>query len=208
MREKLESIFNKHKEIIIIILITVAIGILLYKTYYSKLTVPKNVVIDIIPSQTEETKKYVEPQQLRSLIMVHIAGEVRRPGVYKIVDATRLVDLIKEAGGMTEKSDLTDINLAMQLHDGQKIIIPSAGMISSETQGVSSGTKSSSAVININQATCEQLQDIPGIGKKYAENIIKYREANGYFKSYDDLRKVKGIGKKRIEKIKELSVLN
>ena len=154
-------------------------------------------------------------------IVVHLAGAVKRAGVYKLNKNDRLVDLIRAAGGLKEKADLNQINLAEKLYDGQKLTIPelikNIDQKSSLKDSISQkgGNKlvnnysgsSSSNLININQADQSDLEKLSGIGPAKASAIIKYRKENDYFSKKDDLLKVSGIGEKTLENIKDEIVL-
>ncbi|MFW6230163.1 MAG: helix-hairpin-helix domain-containing protein [Halanaerobium sp.] len=153
-------------------------------------------------------------------IVVHLAGAVKRPGVYKLNQSDRLVDLIKAAGGLKENADLNQINLAEKLYDGQKLVIIENYKNSSqktlnnstadnfeEIEPDSHNLSNDNSLININQADQEQLETLSGIGPSKAAAIIKYREENSYFSNKEDLLNVSGIGEKTLENIRDEIVL-
>lgn len=144
-------------------------------------------------------------------IYVDISGEVKNPGVYEVKDGSRLFEVIEKAGGLKKDADTTDINQAEIVTDGQKIIVPSkndedVGGVYLENPTIPKGDKTYTpdGAININTADSAGLQEIPGVGPATAEKIIAYRQANGKFKTIEDLKNVSGIGNKTFEKIKDM----
>lgn len=132
-------------------------------------------------------------------IIVHIAGEVLRSGVYEMSIGDRIIDVVNNAGGFTVDADKDAVNLAEKIRDGMKIYIPKIGeKINTETN-----TDSSGDIIDINNASKEQLMKLPSVGDKTSDSIIKYREEKP-FKDFKDLLNVPGIGKKRLESFKGL----
>lgn len=148
-------------------------------------------------------------------IAVHITGEVKKEGIIYLNQGARIVDAIKEAGGETKQADLSQVNLAYELQDGQKIYIPNKKEKISQYITENSGTnviiedsntstqKEGSGKVNINTANQSELDRLPGIGPSLAERIIEYREENGNFKNIEDLQNVKGIGDAKFADIKD-----
>ena len=156
-------------------------------------------------------------------IYVDIGGEVNQPGVYRIPAGTRLFQVIEEAGGLKETADTDSINQAEAVSDGQKIIIGSRDETSPyytgtgwtlSSSGKTSDTGASAATgavrqtgdgfkVNLNRATLEDLQLIPGVGPSTAQKILDYRNTNGNFKSASDLKKISGIGEKTYDNLKD-----
>lgn len=135
-------------------------------------------------------------------IFVHVDGEVNNPGLYEFNNDNRVNDAISKAGGVTNKADLKNINLAQKLEDEMKIFIPTKN--SNENQGENnSKEESDSLLININSASKEELMLLPGIGETRANAILKYREENN-FKKIEDLMNISGIGEKTFEGLKDL----
>lgn len=144
-----------------------------------------------------------------SKIKVHITGEVLKQGLIELDEGSRIADAINEAGNITEFADLSKVNLAYELSDGQKVYIPS---IKDETEEYISESAGESVLededvkdgkININTADIDLLQTINGVGESLASKIIDYRKQNGKFKSVEDLKNVSGIGDKKFEDIKD-----
>lgn len=137
----------------------------------------------------------------KTLIQVHITGEVINPGVYKLEQGSRIIDGINAAGGFNDKANKNSLNLAKPIEDGEQIIVPSI----EEQKSSESSTSASqnNGKVNINTADLTTLQTLSGVGPATAQKIIDYRTANGKFKSIDDLKKVSGIGEKTFEKFKD-----
>ncbi len=136
-------------------------------------------------------------------LVVHVAGAVRRAGLYRLRDGSRVADAVARAGGATRRADLASLNLAAPLADGQQVLVPllaPAGAAAGEAGAATGpGTK-----ISLGAATVEQLDTLPGIGPVTAEEIVAWRSAHGPFRSVDDLDDVPGIGAARIEQLRDL----
>lgn len=154
-----------------------------------------------------------------SNIVVHIKGEVLNPGVYELKQGSRLSDAIEAAGGYTDSALQDSVNLALILYDQDEIIIPSNAEPPKPTVNtvinnnvVRRPAASNQEVtqlshdnkLNINIATSQQLQLLPGIGEKLSAAIVDYRNKNGDFITIEDIMKVAGIGDKRFNAIKEI----
>jgi len=146
-----------------------------------------------------------------ALLKIHVAGEVKSPGLYSIEKGSRVDDAIKKAGGALPSADLDGINLAEEIEDGQKILVPII-----ETTTVSSGGQggavdiidSADGRIHINRASANDLEELDGIGPVLAGRIVDYRDKNGSFESSDQLLKVSGIGRKKLEAIEDRIVVD
>lgn len=132
-------------------------------------------------------------------IFVDVTGAVNKPGVYTLTGKSRVIDAIKAAGDSAPGADLSTINLARVLNDGEQIYVDSLVMNSS---GQRVSKKTPSGPININRATARQLDALDGIGPVIAARIVEYRKINGSFLSVDDLQKVSGIGAAKFAQIK------
>jgi len=132
-------------------------------------------------------------------IFVDVTGAVNNPGVYSLTGRSRVIDAIKAAGDSAPGADLSTINLARVLNDGEQIYVDST-VVNSSGQRVSK--KVSSGPVNINRATLRQLDALDGIGPVIAGRIIEYRKKNGSFLTIDDLQKVSGIGAAKFAQIK------
>ncbi len=141
-------------------------------------------------------------------IVVHIAGEVKQPGLYTLPANSRLNDGIKAAGGLTDLADSNRVNLAAYLSDGARIYIPAVGEDVPDdvalSMGLTNTSTDSSFPININSATEDELVSLPGIGSTKAKAIIEYRAEHGTFKDIRELLDVYGIGQAIFDQIKDL----
>lgn len=136
------------------------------------------------------------PENASGEVVVHVAGAVSSPGVYTLPADSRVDDAVRAAGA-TADADLSQLNLAQKLADGQKITVPVAG--AAPADGSSAATTADSdngGLININTATQEELETLPSIGEVRAQAIITYREEHGGFRTIDELKEVSGIGDK------------
>jgi len=158
-------------------------------------------------NQVEKKKE----EETYKKIIVHIDGEVVNPGVIELNEGARVIDAVNIAGGLTQYADEKRINLAKKLYDEEKIYIPKVGEDTFETDETYNSytydvNNSNQRRININTASKEELQSLPGIGPALAERIIEYREKQKFI-SIDDIKKVSGIGDKKFEAIKDLIVV-
>lgn len=144
-------------------------------------------------------------------VYVDVDGAVVRPGVYRLKEGARVSQALDAAGGLTVEADVTGLNRASKITDGQKIYVPTVGeqQAAAAVGGAESsaattpGAGSSSGLVNINTASAAELQTLSGIGPSVAQSIIDERTKNGAFASVDDLMRVSGIGEKKLAKIKD-----
>ncbi|MCC6485348.1 MAG: helix-hairpin-helix domain-containing protein [Armatimonadetes bacterium] len=166
-----------------------------------------------------------------SEVVVHVAGMVKNPGVYRLAPGERVVDALKKAGGARDSADLDSINLAARPQDGEQIYVPKKGsappdsLVGLSPEGAAkstvssaipprlraahslsggspSGSPSAHRVVNINTATAAELDTLPGVGPSTARSILEYRKAVGGFARVEDLINVKGIGEKKFAQMK------
>lgn len=131
-------------------------------------------------------------------LVVAVAGKVRRPGLVRLKPDARIADAIEAAGGVLPGTDLSTVNLARKVVDGELITV---GTPPAAT-GAADGGK-----LNLNTATAAQLDKLPGVGPVLAERIVAYRESKGGFRSVADLRQVDGIGDAKYAELKDLVVV-
>lgn len=160
--------------------------------------------------------------QRAGVLVVDIAGEVRRPGVYRLPAGSRVDLAVERAGGVTTRGERSAVNLAMPLHDGQQIVVPRRGAAPGAGGGTAAGASAGAAgpgtgagsgagaagtapaqPISLSTATVAQLDTLDGIGPTLAGRIIQYRDAHGGFRSVEELRQVDGIGDKRFAALRK-----
>ena len=141
----------------------------------------------------------------RPVLVVHVVGEVRRPGLYRLRDGARIADAVRRAGGARQGADLAALNLAAPLVDGIQVLVPSRPTASSVPTGAGTGAEAPIATaVSLSSATVEELDELPGVGPITAQKIVDYRAEHGPFGSVDDLDAVPGIGPTRIEQLRDL----
>lgn len=158
----------------------------------------------------ENSNNSNEEEIIDEEIVVHITGEVKNEGIIKTYKNARLSEVIEKAGGATETANLSEVNLAYSVKDGQKIYIPNIdeeeleGYITEEAgNNVIVETLEKEEKVNINTASQTELETLSGIGPSTALKIINYRKEKGEFKTIEDLKNVQGIGESKFESIKE-----
>jgi competence protein ComEA len=139
----------------------------------------------------------------RAELVVDVAGEVRRPGLVHLAQGARVADALAAAGGVTAKADVALVNLAAPLADGEQVVVPVRG--AAGTTGTAGGGPGSPlAPVDLNTATAEQLDALPGVGPETAAKIVSFRQEHGPFRSVEGLDAVPGIGPSRIAELKGL----
>ena len=159
-----------------------------------------------------EVQENVEVAPAKKIFTVFVSGQVKNSAVVKLEDNgdLRLVDAVNAAGGLTEFADTEIVNLAEPLTDGAHIHIPTKEIIFQESleSQISSTTSSGSELVNINTADETELQKLYRVGPAIAKRIVEYREQNGKFQTVEDIKKVRGIGQKTFEKMKDKITVN
>ena len=210
----LDNLTKKQKIIVIAIAGIVVIGIMYF--IYNKNQVKEDINIEneILVNNVITNENNTNDD----IVIIHITGRVKNPGIVKLKEGSRIEDAIESAGGLTENADITKVNLAYVVEDGTKIKIPSASeedigdedIIDSKSgdniiiEEKAVPTNNSTQTININKATEKEFETLPGIGPSLASKIIEYRNQNGKFESIEDIKNVNGIGDNKYEKIKDL----
>lgn len=140
----------------------------------------------------------------RALLVVHVVGEVRRPGLYRLRDGARIADAVRRAGGARRAADLAALNLAAPLVDGVQVLVPARSALGAPPAASPSDGAVPTGPVSLSSATIEELDELPGVGPITAQKIVDYRAEHGPFASVDDLDAVPGIGPTRIEQLREL----
>jgi competence protein ComEA len=139
---------------------------------------------------------------------IHVAGAVRRPGVYRLAAGARVQDAVRRAGGARPGADVNAINLAAKVADGQQVVVPvraarGAAAPVAGAAGATGAPGAGSAPVSLNSATAEQLDTLDGVGPATARKIIEWRTQHGGFRSVADLAQVPGIGPKKLASLRE-----
>ncbi len=140
-------------------------------------------------------------------LLVDVGGAVASPGLVSLAPGARVNDAVAAAGGLTAEADTASLNLAAKVEDGQKVYVPRQGeaapvQATPAAGGTgTAGAAEAQALVNINTATAEELDALPGVGPSTAQAIIEERETNGAFTSVEDIMRVSGIGEKKFEKL-------
>ena len=205
---------NKNKKVIFFIILLICPMILVIKDkLLSKqelyiLTEEKNISEEVIE---EKNVKNEENNITNKVITVYISGEVNKPGIVTLSDGDRLATAVEKVGGTTKKADLNGVNMAVKLQDEMHYTIPKIGDIAREDNSkleTNDNTNQNEALktsqININTATIEELDKLPGVGEATANKIVSHRNDNGEFKNIEEIKNVNGIGDKKFEAMKEL----
>lgn len=215
----LDNLTTKQKRIVAIVGILIAIGIIYYIYHGIGTNEETNLEEDILIASNTSNSENSSSQNLEDteeIVIIHVTGAVKNPGIVKLKEGSRIEDAIEAAGGLTENADITEVNLAYILEDGIKLRIPSASdeeiteediLIENNGENIiedtTNGTGSSSSMVNINKASQTELETLPGIGPSLAGKIIEYREQNGKFGSIEDIKNVSGIGDSKYESLKD-----
>jgi competence protein ComEA len=139
-------------------------------------------------------------------VVVDVVGAVRRPGLYRLEHGSRIADAVARAGGATRKADLSQVNLAAPLADGEQVVVPRRGVpVTGGGAGAGgAGGSASTGPVHLSTATLDQLDSLPGIGPVTAQKILDYRAKHGAFASVDELDAVPGIGPSRMDQLRDL----
>jgi competence protein ComEA len=203
--------FTKRERIVLLVVVISIISVVIFKMGFKDLKKSEIEPLNFVSTvNTEEIE--VEQEEETTVIMVHISGQVYKPGIVEIDLGKRLTDAIKLAGGLKKEADLDRINLAKKLIDEEKIYIPKVGeelnsdiieLVSSNNSNDNAVVSNSTGKININKCSQIELESLPGIGEVLAMRIIDYRNLN-VFTTIEDLKQVSGIGDKKYESLKDL----
>jgi len=140
------------------------------------------------------------------LVVIDVAGAVRHAGLYRLRSGSRIDDAIAAAGGPTAKAQLDSVNLAAPVADGEQVVVPGRGVAGAVAASPPAAGSSPSAPLDLNSATLEQLESLPGIGPVTAQKILDYRQAHGAFHSVAELEGVPGIGPAHMAQLKGLVI--
>jgi competence protein ComEA len=146
-----------------------------------------------------------EPPPAAPKLVVHVAGAVRRPGLYRLAEGKRVADAVARAGGAAASADTAAINLAAPVADGMQVVVPARREVIEGGPTDATGAPAAAGVrVSLSSATAAELDALPGIGPVTAQKIVDYRAEHGGFRSVDDLDAIPGIGPARVEQLREL----
>ena len=190
----------------IVIMVAVFAGrIVIDAATATEIPIDRSIVEDdrVMLEQSNESS----PSTVTTELYVHVSGAVKNPGLVIVAEGSRVVDAVEAAGGFSKNADEESVNLARKVADGEHIQVFKIG----EEVAVNAGASSEKAItgnyqdhVNINSASEQELQSLPGIGPATASKIIDYRNSNGPFSQIDELKNVSGIGDKKFESIEDL----
>ena len=184
----------KKQLLVLIIILLAAIG----GTYYGLYSEEQSAVLESSPP-AENALPVKE-------ITIYVTGAVNKPGLVKVAEGARAADAINACGGLLPIADSEKINLAQNLKDGQQLKVPEKERSNSnvdKSKADMSKNGGSGELVNINTADEKALDTLPGIGPAMAKRIIEYRETEGLFQSIEDIKKIRGIGDAKFEKLKD-----
>jgi len=172
--------------VVVVAAVTIAIGIVRTGAESAVETVPEVVSETVAPAS----------------VYVHVSGQVREPGLYRLDQGARVVDAVAAAGGFSEKASRDGVNLARPVSDGEQLLIPAEG--AEQTDAGAPAEPQGDGRVNLNTADLAALDTLPRVGPAIAQRILDWREENGSFTSVDDLMAVPGIGEKMLESLRDL----
>ena len=187
-----EIAFDRRRALtvgVVVLLVLVVAGKVLLRPTHS--AVPPPVRIAAPAARTSASR-----------LFVNVVGAVRRPGLYRLKDGSRVADAVIRAGGPTPKAQIELLNLAARIADGEQIVVPRRGLAS--PAAAASGGGVAAGPVHLNSATFEQLDALPGVGPVTAQKILDYRQQHGAFGSVDELDAIVGIGPARLEQLRGL----
>lgn len=155
---------------------------------------------------TAPAARVVRRPDVPKMTLVHVAGAVRTPGVYRMGGDSRVIQAVRMAGGPTARADLSRLNLAAPLVDGQQVVIPERPRRGSPGAGAPAGGASAGGPVSLSSATAADLEALDGVGPALAARIVAWRDSHGGFSSVDQLDEVPGIGPARMEALRPLLV--
>jgi competence protein ComEA len=156
------------------------------------------VTLEQVPSLPDATEQRAPVETIQTTVIIHVVGQVMRPGIVELTDGARVIDAIEAAGGVTQRADLDSLNLARIVVDGEQLYVPEVGEDISARATPHHAT--AQGPISLSRADQATLETLPGVGPALAGRIIAFREANGPFQSVSDVLAVSGIGPAILER--------
>jgi competence protein ComEA len=207
----MQTLFNKYKLLLVLCFILMVTGCAFF--YHSTQDrqadsqQESEPFPDVVPEASQMNDDILQEGPAQD-IFVDVKGAVKKPGIYKAIQSERVNDLIIRAGGFTDEASEVSVNLAQKVTDEMVIYVPKAGEEGEENQEASMYAQSEKNLLDINKATEQDFDALPGIGPAKAKAIVDYRTEKGPFKAVDDLKGVSGIGEATFERLKESISVN
>jgi competence protein ComEA len=193
---------GRHVLVVGVLLLVAVIGaVLLFVREQPTELAPSPIAHATVVATGSPTAR-ASPSATPGRLLVHVAGKVRRPGVVQLTAGSRVIDAIEAAGGAQPGADLSSLNLARPLTDGEQVLVGVPQPPGSSATAKPSPT--GPAVVDLNAASLEQLDALPGVGPVLAQRILDYRNERGRFESVDELQQVTGIGARKFAELREL----
>ncbi len=201
IRERLDTLSRGELAGLIVIVVAVLAGAGLWYTR----SLPKPIQVAVTPSASPvpDASASVAATPATALLIVDVTGWVRKPGVYQFEGGARVIDAVERAGGARDAADLTLLNLAAPLTDGQQILVPKEGQATAPGTVPGTVPGSTGGQVNINTADPTALETLNGVGEVLAAAIVAYRDEHGPFTSVDQLEEVPGIGPSTLEELRD-----
>ncbi|MCA1057982.1 helix-hairpin-helix domain-containing protein [Rossellomorea aquimaris] len=198
----MQSIIEKYRTILVIVMICF-VFLIAYVLKNATYPPKEEVAFTAAPVKKKENPKLEKDAEN---VFVDVKGEVMKPGLYEVRQGERLKFVIDRAGGFTDDADKKMMNLAVKVTDEMMIYVPKIGemeIVPPEIVTPVSGTEAGHDILNINTASQQDFETLPGIGPSKAASFVQYREENGPFSTIDEITNISGIGDKTFEKLKE-----
>ena len=214
IRERLDSLSRGELAglVVVIVLLLAAVGFWYTRSLPRPIDIATDAAPMVVASSLPSASGAVAPSASTSAspsttLIVDVTGWVRKPGVFAFEPGDRVIDAVERAGGARDNADLTLLNLAAPLVDGQQILVPkegasASGTVSGTTPGTTGAPGSTGGLVNINTADEATLETLNGVGPVLAASIIAYRTEHGPFTSIDQLDEVSGIGPATMEDLR------
>lgn len=183
------------------LLILPAVVVAALMAVLAKVTTTKHEPVENrLPLASAATVRSNPPSTASRALVVYVVGAVHKPGVYSLSEGARVLDAVAAAGGLLADADAARLNLAARVADGTRLAVPRVGeVVATETGG---GAAEPSGPVNLNSATVDQLDKLPGVGPSTAAAIVAFREQHGAFRSVDQLLDIRGIGPAKLEELR------
>jgi competence protein ComEA len=182
----------------------IVLGVVIVLVLGARFVLHRGSQAPLAPPIPTGTSAAAASHPVAKLLVVDVVGAVRRPGLYHLSQGSRVADAVAHAGGETRRADVTLVNLAAPVADGEQVVVPVRPSGGGAGVAAPAGGGSSAGPVHLNTATVEQLDALPGIGPVTAQKILDYRQQHGAFSSVDELDAIPGIGPAKLDQLKGL----